>query len=116
MLQVTISVIGCGPQTLSATVPCPMLKSPATYPCFKLRSRITPLCWYKAGPSSSGLFKSSLVMLCQETPHKTPLDERREFLSPAFRLCTIVELKLSLRMRLAMSDACETLCTNRREV
>jgi hypothetical protein len=32
------------------------------------------------------------------------------FFSPAFSLCTIVELKLSLRTRLApsMSDACET--------
>jgi hypothetical protein len=31
-----------------------------------------------------------------------------EFISPAFSVYTSVELKLSLRMRLATSDACET--------
>src|SRR5271170_4298764 len=48
-------------------------------------------------------------------PAKKPADKRsrwtREgmFLSPAFSLCTSVELKLSLRTRLARtSDACET--------
>ena len=32
---------------------------------------------------------------------KIPLDERREFLFPAFSLCRVIELKLSSRTRLA---------------
>jgi hypothetical protein len=44
---------------------------------------------------------SSFAKPAKKPIDRTPLDERGEFLSPAFSLRTIVELKLSLRTRLA---------------
>jgi len=42
-----------------------------------------------------------LCQACQEHPYTNPAGREKEFPSPAFTLCTIVELKLLLRTSLA---------------